>query len=64
MNDRRLDLKKHQLAEVLRTDAAAELSEAELSHVSGGGDTAPKASGSLFSACCTGKHIATGKITI
>jgi bacteriocin-like protein len=63
MRDRGLDLEKTpKLAEASPTDVKAELSDDELSQVSGG-DTAPKASSSLSLHCVTGKHIATGKIT-
>jgi bacteriocin-like protein len=62
MRDRGLDLEKTpKLAEASPADVKAELSDAELSQVSGG-DTAPHAS-SLSLHCANGKHIATGKIT-
>jgi bacteriocin-like protein len=54
MRNRTTDMgKQHQPAEGRRDDLMAELSEEELSNVSGG-----KASGGhLFSACVTGQHI-------
>jgi bacteriocin-like protein len=65
MDDRGLDLEKTpKLTEASHTGVKAELSEAELANVTGGGDAAPKASSSLALHCCTGKHIATGKITV
>ena len=55
MDRNKIDLEKnHKRSEGMRETVTAELSEKELCKISGG---------NLALVCCTGKHIARGKIT-
>lgn len=63
MANRKIDLgKKQNPAEGSPNDTNVELSEEELSRVSGG-KPASGGGGGLFKACATGQHIKEGKIT-
>jgi bacteriocin-like protein len=62
MANRKIDLgKKEKPAEGSPNDIKMELSEDELSQVSGGNPD--RSSSKLFEACATGTHIKEGKIT-
>jgi bacteriocin-like protein len=63
MDNRKTDLgKKEKLAEGSPNDIKMELSDEDLSQVSGG-KPASGSSGKLFGACATGEHIKEAKLT-